>query len=256
MQTILITGGTPIKREEKAQELIGSLIDITRPTTDLYILTMDDGKSHISISQVREMIKIAYLSPRNNPYSIVWVKDMNLMTIEGQNAMLKILEEPPSHLVFILTANHKDNILETVVSRASHVNLKSDDLKDFQDHVLHDDLGNTNGDKSVKKKGLDGDLPIDLNITVLLEMSVGKRVDWIENNIVGIEREDALNILNLWEIQLRNDLVNLSAFDEDVSVERVRLRADCLERLILIRQNIIEKNANMKYSFEVFLLAG
>lgn len=74
-----------------------------------------EGKKSIGIEQIRELkasLKLAHAHPR-----VVLIPDAYLLTEEAQNSMLKILEEPPERVYFLLSARSLDDLLETIVSR-------------------------------------------------------------------------------------------------------------------------------------------
>ena len=77
-----------------------------------------DGVLSFHISKVREIIGDLYLSPNESTKKVYIIRDMQNMTPQGQNALLKSLEEPPEFAVFIITVTNLDLILETVKSRA------------------------------------------------------------------------------------------------------------------------------------------
>ena len=76
------------------------------------------GKSRsFGVDQVREIRSSAFVLPNEGAVKVYILADVQEMTQEAQNAFLKILEEPPSHVVFILTCNNRKALLETVLSR-------------------------------------------------------------------------------------------------------------------------------------------
>ena len=84
------------------------------------ITSEPEGEGNLSfhIEQVRDIIDGLYLSPNESSAKVYIIRDMHNMTPQGQNALLKSIEEPPPFAVFIITANNGDMILETVKSRA------------------------------------------------------------------------------------------------------------------------------------------
>lgn len=100
---ILITS----KMEERAREIEESL----RPLRSVTFMR-DDFK----IEDAKEVISEAYKSEENTKTLILGAKSF---TVPAQNALLKILEEPPRNIVFILIAPNKSTFLPTVRSRLS-----------------------------------------------------------------------------------------------------------------------------------------
>ena len=102
---------------------------------DIIIAEPDgDGAQSFHIEKVREIIDGLYLSPNESDKKIYIIKDMQNMTPQGQNALLKSLEEPPPFAIFIITAANLDLLLETVRSRAVKFNLWDGALDAPQDN--------------------------------------------------------------------------------------------------------------------------
>lgn len=90
---------------------------------DITELTAEDGKQSISVDQIRQLRDEAYILPNEAEKKVVIVTDAHRMTVEAQNALLKILEEPPAHLLFILTCENRSLLLPTIRSRAQILTL-------------------------------------------------------------------------------------------------------------------------------------
>ncbi len=71
----------------------------------------------IGIEDVRQLFSKLYLKPLRSPIKAVIVKDAQLLTPEAQNALLKVLEEPPAQTMVLLTADTEDALLPTIRSR-------------------------------------------------------------------------------------------------------------------------------------------
>lgn len=95
--------------------------------------TISNGdKKVIEVDKLREMKKTVYTKPTNSKYRLYVIENAHLMDAPGQNAILKIIEEPPSYAVFIFVCDNLNTILPTILSR-SHVlemgNWSVEDLK-------------------------------------------------------------------------------------------------------------------------------
>lgn len=81
------------------------------------------GNKSIHISAIRELRSAAYILPNEADKKIFIIEYAEQMNIEAQNAFLKILEEPPEFVNFILLCESKSPLLETVQSRVTAYNL-------------------------------------------------------------------------------------------------------------------------------------
>ena len=75
-----------------------------------------DGAA-ISVDTIRWLREDAYLKPNESQYRVILLADAQQMRHEAQNALLKILEEPPAHVIFILTCDSRTALLPTIQSR-------------------------------------------------------------------------------------------------------------------------------------------
>lgn len=85
---------------------------------DVIELVAPEGKERIGIGQVRDVIRLAQFAPVQSTCKVCLIPNAERLTIEAANALLKILEEPPRGLRFILLAEHPSDLLPTIVSRS------------------------------------------------------------------------------------------------------------------------------------------
>ncbi len=78
----------------------------------------------IGIEEIKNMQKKLFLKPLKSPTKVVVLEDAQLLTTQAQNAMLKVLEEPPDHTIIILSADSKEVFLPTIISRCQIIELK------------------------------------------------------------------------------------------------------------------------------------
>ena len=89
---------------------------------DIITLIKDKDKTQIGVDNVREqIISEVYLKPRNAKRKIFIIEQGDDLSIEAQNALLKVLEEPPAYVTFIICVTSKEKLLSTVLSRSQTV---------------------------------------------------------------------------------------------------------------------------------------
>ena len=91
---------------------------------DIIVVKKQDGKREHLIEQMRELKKDVIIVPNEAAKKAYVIDDASSMNVSSQNALLRILEEPPVHAVFILKTDTPDELIETVRSRC--VELKSE----------------------------------------------------------------------------------------------------------------------------------
>ncbi len=87
----------------------------------------NEEKEEFQLAQANATIKEAYISTNEKKYIFLCGK---IFRNEAQNSLLKILEEPPSNIVFIIITNSKSTILPTIFSRMPHKILKKGSQKE------------------------------------------------------------------------------------------------------------------------------
>lgn len=87
------------------------------------------------VDTVRNIINDAYIQPNEADYKIYILANAHCMNQNAQNALLKILEEPPKYVVFILTTNSKSALLSTVLSRSVCVSLEGVDIERAANYI-------------------------------------------------------------------------------------------------------------------------
>ena len=91
--------------------------------SSLDIIEMD-AASNRSIDSIRDMREKVGLAPTQGRYKVYIIDEVHMLTTEAFNALLKTLEEPPAHAVFILATTEAHKIPETIISRTQRFNFK------------------------------------------------------------------------------------------------------------------------------------
>lgn len=96
-----------------------------RSVSDFIFVDIPEGKKEIPVDSVRSVISEVYIKPYVFEKKIIIINNADKMNLNAQNAILKILEEPPSYAVFILIVSNMLSVLPTIVSRGSIINFAS-----------------------------------------------------------------------------------------------------------------------------------
>lgn len=79
-----------------------------------------DAASHGGVDDARELRDKAFYAPAESRYRVFIIDEAHMVTTQGFNALLKIVEEPPEHLVFVFATTEPDKVLPTIRSRTHH----------------------------------------------------------------------------------------------------------------------------------------
>ncbi len=236
---------------------------------DLDIKIFPKGNDKLKVADSNEIVADCYVKPVNLPYKIYILNNFDYSTDEAQNKLLKVLEEPPENVYFLLSAKSEDRVLPTIRSRCDKIKInplaKSEIEKVCQD-PLAVVLGGGHLGKTLHLSKMD-DLKSIVNfaVSILCELKNSKQVLQFSNeflnyqseldlilNVIALCLEDILKLKceseNLMKLYMYKD--ELKEVDAEYSV-----RAICeIEKLISTLREKLEFNANLTVTLDNFLL--
>lgn len=96
--------------------------EIGTSSIDLYEI---DAASNRGIDDIRELKEAVYTVPYESKYKVYIIDEVHMLTKEAFNALLKTLEEPPAHVIFILATTEEEKLLDTILSRCQVFHFRS-----------------------------------------------------------------------------------------------------------------------------------
>lgn len=103
-------------------------------SADVYEISPRDGRKTLGVDLIREIRETAFIIPNDSDVKAYIIRYADTMTVQAQNAMLKLLEEPPKNVYFMLLVENASSLLATVRSRAPVIRMQiftSDELRDY-----------------------------------------------------------------------------------------------------------------------------
>lgn len=104
---------------EFAKQVMSSETSDSFNETDFKIILPE--KDSIKIEEVRSLIDEVYLKTTYSKRKVIIIDDADKMNMNAQNALLKVLEEPPVYATLILITSNKDKIIKTILSRVTEI---------------------------------------------------------------------------------------------------------------------------------------
>ena len=94
-----------------------------------------DGASNNSVDQIRELRQSAGIRPAKSPYKIYIIDEVHMLSTGAFNALLKTLEEPPSHVKFIFATTDVHKVPATIISRCQRFDFKNIPTQRIAEHL-------------------------------------------------------------------------------------------------------------------------
>lgn len=103
-------------------------------TTHIDIIEID-AASNRRIDEIRELRDKVHIAPTSGKYKVYIIDEVHMLTREAFNALLKTLEEPPAHVIFVLATTELHKLPETIISRTQHFAFKPVSTKQVVEHL-------------------------------------------------------------------------------------------------------------------------
>lgn len=127
---VLLTGSRGIGKTTLARIFAKSLgID----THDIYEI---DAASNNGVDDVRTLIEEVNTLPLSSQYKMYILDEVHMFSKQAFNALLKVLEEPPRHVLFVFATTDLHKVIPTVISRCQVVHLKKPTIKTLAEQVV------------------------------------------------------------------------------------------------------------------------
>ena len=95
-----------------------------------------DAASNTGVDNIRELIERAQFAPVSSRYKVYVLDEVHMLSSAAFNALLKTLEEPPEHVIFVLATTDPQRVLPTVISRCQRFDYRRIPLQAMVDHLM------------------------------------------------------------------------------------------------------------------------
>lgn len=94
-----------------------------------------DGASNNGVDSIRELRETVGYMPSSGSYKVYIIDEVHMLSISAFNALLKTLEEPPAHVIFLLATTEVHKIPQTILSRCQRFDFRRIPTKKIQEHL-------------------------------------------------------------------------------------------------------------------------
>jgi len=232
MQSYLIIGGSVEERKKQA-------LKISREHQISgfdFINLKKEGIKSIGIEQIRGLQHQLNLKPYSSKGKLAFLSEAEKLTQQAQNAMLKLLEEPPVNTFIVLSAPNPDLLLPTIISRCQIISLNNKPLK-INQSIINDQLSIIN---SILKSGVGERIKTAGEIVKSKDQARDQAIEFCQNQLI-LWREKALKSLTDTNSQHRAKIIR------QIQKTIIMLNANtnpklCLESLLFQYPNLRSRN--------------
>lgn len=119
MTSFLVVSPLESQRSDYIKTLLTKNAIHLLDTTIVNKQTSDKTTQSIGIEEIQSVKQKIFFKPLKGKTKALIIEDAHFLTIEAQNALLKLLEEPPEHTIIVLTTDSQDLLIPTILSRCS-----------------------------------------------------------------------------------------------------------------------------------------
>lgn len=236
---------------------------------DVYELKRPSDRASIGVEAVRSIPGEVYIRPVAAKYKAVIVHEAHLLTAEAQNAMLKVIEEPPDRVVFFLLCDTLAPILRTVLSRCVVI-----DLKPLGDDILREAANGRAGEFEISyscsnpgkllRLISDGEFKslrdgvIDKTALIASENAycVYEAADFFERH--KDRRDDILNIITIFmrdalyrKLGMQDSIINKDKLKQIDAFSKACGAKECFKALCTVLKTVKDKGKNGSFNIAV-----
>ena len=177
-----------------------------------------DAASHTGVDNMREILDAALYRPTNARYKVYIIDEVHMLSTSAFNALLKTLEEPPTHVIFILATTEIRKVPVTILSRCQRFDLARVPVETLKKHFAwvaeQEKIELSDGANELLARAADGSVRDGLSLLDQAIAQTGGHVD--EGAVMDmLKRTDRGTVVNFMKTVLSGDVsVALNKLDE------------------------------------------
>jgi DNA polymerase-3 subunit gamma/tau len=156
-----------------------------------------DGASNRGIDDVRELRELLRYRPSRDRYRVIIVDEVHMLTREAFNALLKSLEEPPPHILFVLATTERHKVPATILSRCQQLEFRPVGSEQIRQHLVgiaeQEDFVISSGAAEVIARTAEGSVRDALSLLDQLRAFSGDEIDDLAvATVLGVPRFEVM----------------------------------------------------------------
>jgi DNA polymerase-3 subunit gamma/tau len=177
-----------------------------------------DAASHTGVDNMREILDAAQYRPTNARYKVYIIDEVHMLSTSAFNALLKTLEEPPAHVIFILATTEIRKVPVTILSRCQRFDLARVPVETLKKHFAwiagQENIELSDGANELLARAADGSVRDGLSLLDQAIAQTGGHVD--EGAVLDmLKRTDRGTVVNFMQTVLSGDVsAALNKLDE------------------------------------------
>ncbi len=236
---------------------------------DLDIKTYPKNKEKLLVSDSNEIVAEAYIKPVNLPFKIFVINNIDVSTDEAQNKLLKVLEEPPKNVYFLISAKSEERVLATIKSRCDKIKINpmtDEQISAICQNSLAVALGGGYVGKTLKLNAKENLREVaDFGVSLFTQLKSSKQVIKYSKQFLGY-KDDLKLILQIMSLCIEDiikfkcegeNLCKLKLYSEELKDVEPEFSIEALCEISKLITKLIEKiefNANLTVAIDNFLL--
>lgn len=193
-----------------------------------------DAASNTGVDNIREVLENAQYAPTSGKYKIYIIDEVHMLSKSAFNAMLKTLEEPPAHVVFILATTDVQKVPITILSRCLQLKLRNLSAAEIEQHLRYvleqEQVGAESAALELLAQAANGSMRDALSLTdQAIAFSNANITEVITRQMLGIsdnssiieiltaiQKADSVNLVNICQ-RINNEGANLENILEQIN---------------------------------------
>lgn len=201
-----------------------------------------DAASNNGVDEVRNLIDQVKYAPIHGKYKVYIIDEVHMMSTGAFNALLKTIEEPPAHVIFIFATTEPHKVLPTILSRCQRYDFskvsQSDIEKRIQYVLTQENIKTEDGVISLVASLADGGMRDALSIMDQCIAYAGDKVEITHvNEIYGITTVE--DKLHLFEMIYDRDVQSLMNFLSEIEQHGLDIRRLTVDLIEILKESII-----------------